>query len=62
MSTTQACAHVCTAPPDQHQQLTKLAERVARLNIDSPTIGAGMLASLVQDARRALGQSTEQSR
>ena len=49
-------AHVCTVPPNQAQQLVTLAERVARLNPESPTIGAGMLASLVADARRYLGK------
>nr|WP_280189102.1 hypothetical protein [Delftia sp. PS-11] len=44
------------APPDQLGQLLKLAQRVSQLNPQSPTIGAGMLASLVADARRALGQ------
>lgn len=62
MSTTQACARVCTPPPNQAQLLAALAERVARLNPDSPTIGAGMLASLVADARCALGQPKEQTR
>lgn len=42
--------------PDQLQPLLRLAGRIARLNPDSPTIGAGMLASLVDDARRALGK------
>lgn len=43
-------------PADELQQLRYLAQRIARLNPDSATIGAGMLASLVADARRALGQ------
>tara|TARA_B100001105_G_scaffold253676_1_gene247719 strand:+ start:2171 stop:2833 length:663 start_codon:yes stop_codon:yes gene_type:complete len=36
--------------------LEALARRVARLNRDAGEIGAGMLASLVDDARRALGE------
>lgn len=35
-------------------KLTALAERVARLNPDCAEIGAGMLASLVADAKDAL--------
>ncbi len=46
----------------QNQRLHALAERVARLNPNSPTIGAGMLASLVNDARQALGLQQEQAR
>jgi len=53
MNTADRCAHVCT-PQDQTQRLTALAERVARLNPGSATIGAGMLASLVADAKAAL--------
>lgn len=37
-----------------HKQLLALARRVARLNTASPTIGAGMLATLVGEARSAL--------
>lgn len=36
--------------------LTDLARRVAALNPDAGAIGPGMLASLVTDAKRALGQ------
>lgn len=36
--------------------LLNLAERICRLNSESATIGAGMLASLVDDARLALGR------
>lgn len=54
LTAAQPSAHVCT-PQDQTQRLTALAERVARLNPGSATIGAGMLASLVADAKAALG-------
>lgn len=46
-------AHVCTQKV-QTQRLIALAERVARLNPASATIGAGMLASLIADAQAAL--------
>ena len=36
-------------------QLERLAVRVARLNRDAGEIGAGMLAQLVDEARRVLG-------
>lgn len=45
-----------TPPTDELQQLRRLAQRIARLNPQSATIGGGMLASLVTDANRALGQ------
>lgn len=44
------------ATPERVLELVHLAERVARLNPDAGEIGAGMLASLVADARRALGK------
>lgn len=44
-----------TPPVDELQQLRRLAQRIARLNPASATIGGGMLASLVSDAQRALG-------
>lgn len=50
-----AVSEPVSSPTGQHRQLLLLAARVAALNPDSPTIGAGMLASLVADARRALG-------
>lgn len=53
MTTSTGSAHVCT-PKVQTQRLIALAERVARLNPASATIGAGMLASLIADAQAAL--------
>lgn len=47
--------------PDQLQSLLRLAGRIARLNPDSPTIGAGMLASLVDDARQVLDKQADAS-
>ena len=44
--------------PNRPALLEALARRVARLNRDAGEIGAGMLASLVDDARRALGEVT----
>lgn len=41
--------------PDIAIPLVRLAERVAKLNPDAGQIGPGMLASLVADARRAMG-------
>jgi hypothetical protein len=38
------------------QLLEQLAQRVANLNPAAGEIGAGMLASLVEDAQRAIGQ------
>ncbi len=49
-----ADAHLIGAAP----QLLALAERVARLNAASPTIGAGMLASLVDEAQAALARAS----
>lgn len=46
-------ATTSSAAPDL-LQLLRLAERVARLNRDAGEIGPGMLASLVDDARRVL--------
>lgn len=40
----------------QHDALRTLAERVANLNAKAGKIGAGMLASLVEDAAHALGR------
>ena len=40
---------------EQIARLSRLAQRVANLNPKAGTIGDGMLASLVEDARRALG-------
>lgn len=42
-----------------YQQLLRLAHRVAKLNPKPPEIGAGMLASLVEDARNALEMAGE---
>jgi hypothetical protein len=41
--------------PDIAIPLVRLAERVAKLNPDAGVIDPGMLASLVADARRAIG-------
>lgn len=41
--------------PDIAIPLVRLAERVAKLNPDAGVIGPGMLASLISDARRAIG-------
>lgn len=38
------------------QQLRRLAQRIAHIDPESATIGGGMLASLVADARSALRQ------
>ena len=40
-------------------QLERLAVRVARLNRDAGEIGAGMLAQLVDEARRVLGDKDD---
>lgn len=42
-------------------QLERLAVRVARLNRDAGEIGEGMLAQLVDDARRVLGDGDSQN-
>lgn len=48
------------APVPDLVKMLALAQRVAHLNPAVPSIGAGMLASLVEDAQRALGlQSCE---
>lgn len=47
--------------PDLAIPLVRLAERVAKLNPDAGQIGAGMLASLVADARRAIGSGSGSS-
>lgn len=41
--------------PDIAIPLVRLAERVAKLNPEAGVIGPAMLASLVSDARRAIG-------
>lgn len=46
-------------PADQLPALLKLAQQVARLNPDAGEIGAGMLASLVADARRIVNGGTQ---
>ena len=44
------------APVPDLVKLLALAERITHLNAAVPSIGAGMLASLIEDAHRALGQ------
>lgn len=41
--------------------LLKLADRISRLNTDAGEIGAGMLATIVDEAHRALGDGTTAS-
>lgn len=50
-------AHIMYALADAQEdiiQLYKLAARIARLNKDAGEIGAGMLASLVDEANRII--------
>lgn len=48
-------ARLMSASPE----LLKLAQRVAALNPNVAEIGAGMLASLVEDARAAVAKASE---